>query len=60
MWHTSGSSSDRRYLFQARVLANWTACPDVTGREMMATFDRADALNRDDIQFFYTRSSTPS
>jgi ATP-dependent helicase HepA len=42
---------DRRYLFKPEY-GQIDSLPGLDPEGMMATFDRADALNRDDIQFF--------
>jgi ATP-dependent helicase HepA len=43
--------SDRRYLFKPEY-GQMDSLPGLDPKGMMATFDRTDALNRDDIQFF--------
>ena len=43
--------SDRRYLFKPEY-GQMDSLPGLDPEGMMATFDRTDALNRDDIQFF--------
>jgi ATP-dependent helicase HepA len=43
--------SDRRYLFKPEY-GQIDSLPGLDPEGMMATFDRTDALNRDDIQFF--------
>jgi ATP-dependent helicase HepA len=45
--------SDRRYLFKPEY-GQMDSLPGLDPKGMMATFDRTDALNRDDIQFFTT------
>jgi ATP-dependent helicase HepA len=42
---------DRRYLFKPEY-GQMDSLPGLDPKGMMATFDRTDALNRDDIQFF--------
>ena len=42
---------DRRYLFKPEY-GQIDSLPGLDPKGMMATFDRTDALNRDDIQFF--------
>ena len=44
---------DRRYLFKPEY-GQIDSLPGLDPKGMMATFDRTDALNRDDIQFFTT------
>ncbi|MBR01195.1 MAG: hypothetical protein CMO60_10110, partial [Verrucomicrobiales bacterium] len=43
--------SDRRYLFKPEY-GQMDSLPGLDPKGMMATFDRTDGLNRDDIQFF--------
>jgi ATP-dependent helicase HepA len=43
--------SDRRYLFKPEY-GQMDSLPGLDPKGMMATFDRTDALNRDDIHFF--------
>ena len=42
---------DRRYLFKPEY-GQMDSLPGLDPKGMMATFDRTDALNRDDINFF--------
>ena len=49
---------DRRYLFKPEY-GQMDSLPGLDPKGMMATFDRTDALNRDDIQF-YSGSSAAS
>jgi ATP-dependent helicase HepA len=44
---------DRRYLFKPEY-GQLESLPGLDPKGMMATFDRTDALNRDDVQFFTT------